>query len=98
MGHGGKRCEIQRLKYAIPGSTSHPVDGSISSYDRYEYESTGIPLREITLTAVYGGSAENRSFATSTPSGSITFQLNNPNLAEEFKLGQSYYVDFIPAE
>lgn len=83
FGYSGSRQEIQKIVESSP------------SYKKYE--STGIPLREITLTAVYGGSKENESFATATPSGSITFQLNNPALADEFKPGQSYYVDFTPA-
>lgn len=59
---------------------------------------TGVPIREITLTAVCddGLAKENKSFATATPSGTITFQLNNPFLEGEFKPGQAYYVDFTP--
>jgi hypothetical protein len=49
------------------------------------------------MSAVCGGSEENNSFASSTPSGSIEFQLDNPDLSEEFKPGQFYYLDFTPA-
>jgi hypothetical protein len=64
-----------------------------------KYEKSGIPIREITMSAVCNiNSEENRSFAEATPSGEIKFQLNNPACAEEFKVGQTYYVDFIPVE
>jgi hypothetical protein len=89
LGYSGKRQEVMQL---VKGSTSE--DRKSITPDRYE--STGVPIREITLHAVYGGSEENKSFATSTPTGTITFQLNNPALADEFKPGQAYYVDFTP--
>jgi hypothetical protein len=87
--YSGKRQEIQRL---VPKTAA-------SESERYDsYESTGIPIREITLDHVYdnGIDQENASFAKATPSGTITFTVNNPALAEEFKAGQSYYVDFTP--
>jgi hypothetical protein len=61
-----------------------------------KYESTGIPIREITLSVVYdnGVDAENASFAEATPNGSMTFTLNNPDCADEFKVGDNYYIDF----
>lgn len=59
---------------------------------------TGIPIREIHLNAVCddGLARENKSFATATPSGEITFRLDNMNLKDEFQPGQIYYVDFTP--
>lgn len=98
FGYDGKRSEMSRIKKHVPANTPDPETGDVSRYDRTEYESTGHPVREITLSAVYGGSAENDSFSTSTPSGTITFTLNNPALADEFKPGWVYYVDFTPAE
>jgi hypothetical protein len=61
---------------------------------------TDVPVREITMNAVYddGMAKENASFAEATPSGTIMFTLNNPDLVGEFKPGQIYYVDFTPAE
>jgi hypothetical protein len=90
IGQSGRRLEVVRL---VKGSTSEDRKSIVP--DRYE--STGVPIREITLSAVYGGSEENESFATSTPTGQITFQLNNPALADEFKPGQAYYVEFTEA-
>jgi hypothetical protein len=56
---------------------------------------SGVPAREITLSAVCdNGDVENRSFAQATPSGNITFYLNNAACADEFKPGDTYYVEF----
>lgn len=88
LGYNGKRSEVMKL---VKG------DGEAAGSRVERWECTGVPIREITMSAVLGGSAENQSFATSTPSGTITFQLNNPALADEFKPGQSYYVEFTPA-
>jgi hypothetical protein len=96
-GYGGKRNEINRVKQHTPANVQDS-EGVSTRYDRTEYESTGIPVREITMSAVYGGSKENESFAQATPSGTITFQLDNPALADEFKPGKAYYVDFTPVE
>jgi hypothetical protein len=70
-----------------------------SAENNSKYESTGVPYREITLSAVYddGISKENKSFADATPSGSVTFYLSNPALADEFKPGDIYYLDFTKA-
>ena len=83
----GGRLEVMREK-------THVGDVKLNSV--HFVEKTGIPIREITLNAVFdnGLDAENSSFAKATPSGCITFQLNNPALAEEFKAGETYYVTF----
>ena len=43
-------------------------------------------------------SAEDSSFMLATPYGSATFGIDNPKALEQFKVGQSFYVDFTPAE
>lgn len=55
--------------------------------------------REITMNAVCAdeltkNAAENKSFATATPRGSLTFTISNPNLVDTFQPGQYYYLDF----
>ena len=64
------------------------------------YESTGVPVREITMHAVYENSAdpESKSFADATPTGTLTFVLSNAVLAEEFKPGDAYYLDMVRVE
>jgi len=54
--------------------------------------------KEITMQPVCGGSEENRSFASATPNGTLTFTLTNPDLQDEFKPGTSYYLDFTRAD
>lgn len=97
FGYDGKRQEVSRIKKHVPANTADPDDGSVTRSNRTDFESTGVPVREITMSAVCDGSEENKSFATSTPTGSITFVLNNPALEDEFKPGQAYYLDFTPA-
>lgn len=84
FGHGGARQEIQRSVK----TGEHTV----------QYESTGVPVREVTMHAVYCGSEENRSFAEATSAGEITIIVNNAACADEFKPGQAYYVDFTPTQ
>lgn len=86
FGYSGKRQEIMR-----PRAKDEPGADA--------YISTGVPIREITLSAVYddGICKENKSFADATPSGQITFTLNNPALADMFKPGVAYYVEFTEA-
>jgi len=86
--YNGKRLEIQK-------PMTHTKEGLPLNSGTW-YETTGIPVREITLSAVFdnGIDAENASFAKATPTGTITFQLNNPALADEFKPGDVYYVTF----
>jgi hypothetical protein len=48
--------------------------------------------------AVYGGStnAEDNTYASYTPSGSIVLQVTNKALLGTLKPGQKYFVDFTP--
>ena len=41
---------------------------------------------------------EDTKFAKSTPSGNMTLDISNPNLAGKFSPGQSFYVDLTPVE
>lgn len=40
---------------------------------------------------------ENRSWAKYTPGGSVTLYINNPAAQGRFKVGQTYFVDFVEA-
>lgn len=95
FGYNGKRWDMTRDTQVLANSPS-PVDGSVDVHDRSISVSTELPVREITLQAVCGGSAENESFAKYTPQGTITITVDNEHLGEEFKPGMSYYVDFTP--
>jgi hypothetical protein len=58
------------------------------------YKPGEVVQEDVTLHAVYGpeGSA-NRTWATATPSGSLTLQINNPKAFGHFKIGGFYFVD-----
>lgn len=43
------------------------------------------------------GSDENNTFAKYSPSFEVRLTVANPNLLGKFKIGETFYVDFIPA-
>ena len=54
--------------------------------------------RRVILTAVTGesGLPEDARYHKYTPSGRIDILIDNPAALEQFKIGQSVYVDFTP--
>lgn len=44
------------------------------------------------------GSSEDNTYAKWTPSGSLSLDITNPALHGKFSQGQTFYVDFTPAE
>jgi hypothetical protein len=58
---------------------------------------SGTEPRSISLSPVYDGSAENKSFFAATPGGSIELYCANPEATAQFTVGGEYYVDFTPA-
>jgi hypothetical protein len=52
----------------------------------------------LVLSPVVGGSAENEQFFKWTPNGKIELLTVNEAAAAQFKLGQSYYIDFTEAD
>lgn len=63
-------------------------------------EKSGIrAVQDVVLRPVsYEGSDENKEFFASTPSGSITMVIVNPEASKGFVVGKEYYVDFTEAE
>jgi hypothetical protein len=61
----------------------------------------GVPvhseLKTIKMTPVCSGSEENKQFFKWTPSGTLELGVLNPAVAEQFKLGMEFYIDFTPA-
>lgn len=62
-----------------------------------------VDLPTVRLTAVSGDydsetgkyvPNENTSFWDATPSGNVELSISNPDAAEFFELGESYYIDF----
>ena len=52
---------------------------------------------EVQLHPVVGGSAENDRFYKYTPSGHVVLGTINPEAAEQFEVGDQFYVDFTKA-
>jgi hypothetical protein len=42
------------------------------------------------------GSDEDQQFARYSPSGALTLNVANPNLLGKFKVGDTFYLDFVP--
>lgn len=54
-------------------------------------------FKSVRLSAVTCGSPENDKFFKWTPSGAIDMGTINEAVAEQFKPGKEFYVDFTPA-
>lgn len=93
--NGAQRNVAQKLKKFVPANAEDPDDHSVTRYNRSVYENTDVPAREITLNAISASdNEENRHFSAATPSGMIQMYISNAALADEFKIGDVYYVDF----
>ncbi len=55
-------------------------------------------IKSVKLSPVSGGSPENESFFKYTPYGEISMGTINSAVAEQFKPGQQFYVDFTAAD
>jgi hypothetical protein len=56
------------------------------------------PSGNVSLSPVYTDSEENKAFFKATPGGSISFWTTNVAAADEFNVGDEFYVDFTKAE
>jgi hypothetical protein len=55
-------------------------------------------LRTLKFAAVSNNDTpENERFHRATPSGTIEMSVDNPAALEQFKVGDTYYIDFTPA-
>lgn len=55
--------------------------------------------KNASLSAVAGGSDENKSFSKYTPSANLQINISNETPASDFfEVGKEYYLDFTPAE
>lgn len=48
--------------------------------------------------AVSGGTPEDNSFSKATPTAELKICITNPDLMGKFEPGQTFYVDFTPAQ
>lgn len=73
---------------------------------RAKFKLTGIlnqawspDAKEYRFDAQYDTSTpEDQRFSQATPSGTIRMQVNNPAAHDYFKLGDSYYLDFVKVD
>jgi hypothetical protein len=66
---------------------------------KVKYISTGKFAQNVRLAAQYDTSnPEDVSFAAATPSGTMTFLVDNPDVCDTFVPGKSYYLDLTPCE
>ncbi len=56
------------------------------------------PTGNISLHPVYSETEENKAFFKATPGGSISFWTTNVAAADEFAVGDEFYVDFTKAD
>lgn len=68
------------------------VTNKADSWDSYGKKQGSSTVR---LSPVSGD--ENKTWSKWTPSGSVELQINNEAAFEQFKLGQTFFVDFTPA-
>jgi len=58
--------------------------------------------KEIKLSAVYEGALgeneENKRFTKATPSGELKMTVDNPYAADQFNIGDEWYMDFTKVE
>jgi len=50
--------------------------------------------KSVSLSACIDGSEENKEWSKYTPSGSIQMHISNPSAAEQFKIGDEFYLTF----
>lgn len=54
--------------------------------------------KRLRFTAQYDTTIpEDQRFQKATPSASAEFHIDNPAALEQFRLGEAYYLDFVPA-
>lgn len=84
--------EGSRVKKDAAGNVVKKANG----YEEYE----PCEMRTISMSPVYGNgdpNHENTKFWQASPTGNLELGCVNLAAAEQFKLGQEFYVDFTPA-
>lgn len=74
-----------RAKFLVVSVEPNSADGETTS-------------KTVRLRPVHNDSAENRAFWEATPAGHMEMTITNPLAFDQFLPGQSYYIDFTPAE
>ena len=66
---------------------------TIESVTRHECGTENLRLRAVT-----NGNPEDNTFAKATPGASLDMLVSNPELVGKFDPGETFYVDFTPAD
>jgi hypothetical protein len=72
----------------------------VSSVQKHEGGTETLRFRAVCKSDGYpsDGSDENNTYARFSPSASCEIQVANPDLHNKFKPGDTFYVDFTPAD
>lgn len=81
-----------RAKVRVTKIQPYPDDGATTQ----ETLTFNFPAKDGAYPA--DGSDEDQQFARYSPSGSLSLTVANPNLLGKFKVGDTFYLDFIPVE
>lgn len=81
-----------RAKVRITGIKPWPEEGERSQ----EQLIFNFPAKDGAYPA--DGSDEDQQFAKYSPSGALSLTVANPNLLGKYKVGDTFYLDFIPVE
>ncbi len=99
----GRTAGFGRLRYRFPKGVAHGhifESGEMMSV-RAKVRCDGIEGNAVRFSTVYEPDAskdtENARFTKATPWGQIQLGIDNPDAIQQFKAGESYYVDFTPA-
>lgn len=66
---------------------------------KYKLRPTGKYNQNVRLAASYDPTnSEDVSFASATPSGTVSIYVSNPAVIGTFRPGKNYYLDLIPCE
>ncbi len=86
--------ETRRSPFKHPPAMSKPMRAKmrVTSITKNNYSEI------VAFTAVYGGNsnAEDNTYASATPSGSISLQIDNKALHGIYQPDDTFYVDFTP--
>jgi hypothetical protein len=63
-----------------------------------EYIHSSETCAQVTLRAMWGDGKGNEAWSKATPQGELKMMITNPAAIDAFSLGNSYYLDIIPAD
>lgn len=86
-----------KAKFTVTSVTETGYNNGLEAHKAMCYrdnKETDVPYRIIRLSPVCGAKGEDIHFSEATPNGSIELHINNPDLKDEFQVGQNYSLTF----